>query len=95
MQNGRYTIIVEREHDVDIGAEWISEALSLSPKHVQRPLTWLQLGPPALEQGNLKVYQQLQRDRKVLHYGVEDFTPDMIRQAAAVIKLSSVQGNGE
>ena len=79
----RYSIIVEE--GVDVTNNLRSLARRLGP----RATSWVHLGPPALQ--HLPAYRVASLQKLVDWYGVEDYTAEMIHQAARVLPISTVQ----
>ena len=78
-----YSIIVESGHNV--GANLDALATRLGPQAIR----WVQLGPPALE--HLPAYRMARIQGKVAAYGVEDYTPEMLREFAKAVPIATAQ----
>ena len=79
----RYSIIVEQGRDVVANLDRLAARLGSASIH------WVQLGPPALD--HLLAYRVPRLSKKVLHYGVEDYSLDMLEAASKAYPLSTVQ----
>ena len=79
----RYSIIVEAGREVSANLASLSAALGAAA------VQWVQLGPPALD--HVAAYAEAKARGTVRIYGVEDYTPDMLRAISSALPIATVQ----